>query len=289
MDDIKVVFAELLGLSAAVVDKAIEEKNLPQLITEYKVFNTEQYNKLLDNVGKQAIDILKDTKKELPPEIYNRVRGTVLETEENRLKKKFGYSGEHSGFQDLVEKIVSLQVETVKNDSELTKENQRLKDLVKKNDTEWEVKLNEAKQETANYIVSESLTKAISAIPIDAPDDTLEELRTVIINNFKTNNTVKYEGGKIIVLDKNGKPFTDKVGDPLELSEVLKETRPKFVKLKEATGGRATNTQSVKVNGLPGIRTREDFDNYVKEKKLNPAEQQKLVLEVVKLNPDFKY
>jgi len=289
MDDIKVVFAELLGLSAAVVDKAIEEKNLPQLITEYKVFNTEQYNKLLDNVGKQAIDILKDTKKELPPEIYNRVRGTVLETEENRLKKKFGYSGEHSGFQDLVEKIVSLQVETVKNDSELTKENQRLKDLVKKNDTEWEVKLNEAKQETANYIVSESLTKAISAIPIDASDDTLEELRTVIINNFKTNNTVKYEGGKIIVLDKNGKPFTDKVGDPLELSEVLKETRPKFVKLKEATGGRATNTQSVKVNGLPGIRTREDFDNYVKEKKLNPAEQQKLVLEVVKLNPDFKY
>ncbi len=291
MDDIKVVFAELLGLSAAVVDKAIEEKNLPQLITGYKVFTTGEYDKLLDNVGKQAIDILKDTKKELPPEIYNRVRGTVLETEENRLKKKFGYSGEYKGMQELVENIVSAQVETVKNDSELTKENQRLKDLVKKNDEEWERKLTEAKSETGNYIISESLTKAISGIPIDAPDDTLEELRSVIINNFKSNSQVKYENGKIIVSDKNGKQFTDKVGDPLQLADVVKETLPKFVKLKAITGGRATDTQVVKGNGLGTIQNKADLDKYFSDNKIagNSMKAQEVIAEVVKLNPDFKF
>ncbi len=291
MDDIKVVFAELLGLSAAVVDKAIEEKNLPQLITGYKVFTMGEYDKLLDNVGKQAIDILKDTKKELPPEIYNRVRGTVLETEENRLKKKFGYSGEYKGMQELVENIVSAQVETVKNDSELTKENQRLKELVKKNDEEWERKLTDAKSETGNYIISESLMKAISGIPIDAPDDTLEELRSVIINNFKSNSQVKYENGKIIVSDKNGKQFTDKVGDPLQLADVVKETLPKFVKLKAITGGRATDTQVVKGNGLGTIQNKADLDKYFSDNKIagNSMKAQEVIAEVVKLNPDFKF
>ncbi len=291
MDDIKVAFAELLGLSADVVNKAIDEKNLAQLISDYKVFTKTEYDKLLDNVSRQAIDVLKDTKKELPPEIYNRVRGTVLETEENRLKKKYGYTGEHTNIQDLMEKIVSSQVETVKNDSELTKENQRLKELVKKNDTEWESKLNEAKAETGNYIINESLAKAISSIPIDAPDDTLEELRSVIINNFKSNSNVKYEGGKIIVSDRNGKPFTDKVGDPLQLADVVKETLPKFVKLRQASGGRETETQVVKGNGLATIKNRDDLTKYFADNKIagNSLKANEVIMELVKLNPDFKY
>lgn len=283
MNKLTVAMAERLKIPADVLDKPEEEiQSVIESLSDVHVFTTDELNTLKRNQMDVAIEVLSDPINKLPQPIYKRVQGTVLETTEGRLKKKFGYSGEYTGIDDLVEKIVK----TSATDTEISAKYENLRSEFKKLEAEKDNAVTEAKKEVDSYIISDNLYKAVSKLPLKVPDDAIDEVREVVINNFLMKNDLKRENGKIIVSKKNGEKYVDRTLEPLELTEVLKQNLPKFVELKDVSGGRGDTIKPAdgKVNNY------DDFHRLCEEKKIKPNSREgiALLVEIKKNNPNFK-
>jgi hypothetical protein len=283
--------SDLLQLDTTVIKEADDAK-IDSLITDFKnshkIFKTDEFDRLLTNTKTEYIQELVATKDQLPKPLYDRVKRDALSAQEKKIAEKYQIS-DYEGSEDLIEKIV-IKNKNGAPETEKDTEIQRLKQLVKDTEKEYLTKLEEANGKTKTFIVSEKLRTDLHSIELEATDDNaLNEMRGIILTNFNSKYNVSVENEKFIVSDKSGQVLKDKVGDPRPLSEVLRESIPSFIKVKQSQGGRG-DFSSQNSSGLTAIKTKDEYDKLRRERNIKPnsPEDLALFLEVKKANPEFK-
>ncbi len=224
---------------------------------ENQTFSNSDLTKKLDNYAREAIDKLGADGQQLPSNIYNLAKGNAFEKKEKQWAKKHGIT-QWDGIDDLQEKILA-QSNSGKADDENLAEIKRLKKLVLDTEKEKEDAVNTARSEFDRELAQRDVNLALSLIDIDEEGEKLENQKEILKAVVKGALTFERIDGKTVAF-KNGDMIKNKVGDPMELSEVLVPLAEKYVNVKSVPeGGRGASSTSTTNKGIKSAKSAEEF------------------------------
>jgi hypothetical protein len=291
-----VALATLIGKSPEQVQVAEEKGELENVIAEFnnnsKVFSLTEISDLKQNTEKLFIDnLIKGN--DIPQDLYNKVKGTVLEQTERRIKRNYEFDGEYNNFDELLDNIITTSAkqpnESKKEDIEKIKEletrltdyaktaqlNQDLKTQILNHEQILLQKTSEIENKYQTRILNEKLNEKIKQIPFADSDN--EATRKALINGFEYNlrNSIDFkfsDEGKIVAYDKETQSLiTDKVGGALDLSKVIEnQVKASGLALKAVKQG--DDIQSTTYSN--GFKTREDVQKYIADKNIVGLQEQ---------------
>lgn len=262
--------AALLNRTAEEV-KAAEEGGLSKLIDEFlptvKVMPVQDFETLTENLKRQAITELDKTK--LPRDIFEYVKGSVLEQKEKALAKQYNVT-DYQNFDSLIEEIIKTKMKTPPDD-----EVKRLKDRIVELEDSHKNELSNVSKTFDNRFIDMELNRAIGELPIEAEGDKLKNQQEVVRAMVKAKHSFTVDNDKILTI-RDGKPVTDTKLDPVPLNEVVYMVAKDYVNLRPEQGGRGDKSSS----GGAGII---NFTKYCEDNHLRPNS-----LEMLKAKKDFE-
>ncbi len=262
--------AALLNRTAEEV-KAAEEGGLSKLIDEFlptvKVMPVQDFETLTENLKRQAITELDKTK--LPRDIFEYVKGSVLEQKEKALAKQYGVT-DYQNFDNLVEEIIKTKMKTPPD-----VDTQKLKDRILELEDQHKTELANVSKTFDNRFIDMELNRAIGELPIEAEGDKLKNQQEVVRAMVKAKHSFTVDNDKILTI-RDGKPVTDTKLDPVPLNEVVYMVAKDYVNLRPEQGGRGDKSSS----GGAGII---NFTKYCEDNHLRPNS-----LEMLKAKKDFE-
>ena len=232
-------------LVAALENEAGDEGLTKEFNEKNAVFTLADVAKLKTNSKAEAITELEKAT-EFPPAIYNRVKGLALEKAEKDTAKKYGIE-KWDNFEDLMSKITS---KGKGGDDEKDKQINLLKQTVIEKEAEIATKIKEVEVKYTSDFINRDFANALSGIKLDGEEEAAKNQSKLFAGAFKGQFGFDYKDGKTIVLDAEKKILVDKLGDPMDVSDVYKN----FVithggKLKEeAAGGRGDGSSQQTTN-----------------------------------------
>ena len=277
-----VALAGILGIEPQAVQIAEEKGELENIITKFKtdnqVFTLMELEDFKRNSEKSFIQKITSGDNQIPNELYNYIKGAVLEKIERKLKREYDFSGNYENFNDLVEGIIS---ESSKQPAESKKEDlekiaelentvneymktaqqaEKYRNQILQFEDEKNKTVNEITGKYQNRILSDKLSRLINQIPFDDSDNefTANLLKDGFRNKLSESVEWKFdENDNIIAVNKTtGGLLTDKVGNPLDIDKVVKQYVTEFkVPLKQPKQG-----DNIKSNtyGTTTIKTIDD-------------------------------
>ena len=105
---------------------------------------------------------------------------------------------------------------------------------------------------------------------------------------------IENEDGRSVVYDNStGMKMVDSLQNPLPIETVITNFAKGYVSLKGSEGGRgAASSKNNNQSGseVGNIKNKVDLENHLRNKGISPTSQEAtaIMLEVYKLNPDFK-
>jgi len=315
MKEVVKLLATLFAVSPDAVKAAIENDDnadIKQLVSAFEegstVFTAADLATKINNAGKAFVDNIVDNKLEVPQNLYNMVKGTIIEMFEKEARKTEGFEVSGDGIESLVKDIVKAGVESVDVESgdaaleakivEKDAKIKTLQDNIEKMETEHETAIGKANTESEDYIVNDHIEKAVNSLLFDVPEDKKEEatkdMREMVKTHFNNNFAVSRKDGKVVATNKGtGKVAVDNLDNPLDLAAVVRDNLPSYVKLKDSPkGGRGSSSSEEDTEtGYGTIKTMEDFAELAEKEGIdhvNSKEGAELLAKVRKENPEFK-
>ena len=235
-----VALAALLNYTAEDVKTAVDNGGISELINGFlptvKIMPEKDFATYSENLKRQAISELDKTK--LPRDVYEYVKGSVLEKTERELAKKHGITENFNGVDDLVEQIIKTKTKAVPDDeSKLLK--QRIVDLEK----EWSEKLATASKGFEEKFIDTELGRVISELPIEAEGEKLTNQQRIVRAMLKESFTFSLDEGVPVVM-KDGKPILDSKLDPVPIKDVVYQFAKDYVNLRPEQGGRGSSSST---------------------------------------------
>jgi hypothetical protein len=171
---------------------------------------------------------------EFPAAIYNRVKGLALEKAEKEISKKHGVE-KWDSLEDLTSKIAAKGKGV---DGEKDVQIEKLKQALKESEDLAATKVKEVEEKYTNDFATRDFNAAINSLPLDGEESAIENQKKLFSSAFKSQYKLTYKEGKTIVLDAENRVVTDKVGDPLNVSDVYKSFAVSHgAKIKEVDAG----------------------------------------------------
>ena len=249
--------AALLNLTAEDV-KAAEEGGLSELINQFlptvKIMPVKDFDTFTENLKRQAITELDKTK--LPREVFEYVKGSVLEQKEKSLAKQYGVT-DYQNFDNLVEEIIKTKMKTPPD-----VDTQKLKDRIVELEDQHKTELASVAKTFDNRFIDMELNRAIDELPIEAEGDKLKNQQEVVRAMVKARHAFAVDNDKILTL-RDGKPVTDTKLDPVPLREVVYMVAKDYVNLRPEQGGRGDKSST---NGSRKI----NFAEYCEKNGIRP-------------------
>lgn len=268
------VLANTLKIDAAVLSEQLTvagEPKVSELLSDKEVFLKSELDVLLKNTQKDGYEKGKIAGVEMDLKAYK---------EETGLK---GLEGLKS-HKDVVNYIIESKTKTG-NVDEVVKQYKTENEGLRKNYTDLEMKLQEAQQTFEQYkinaVVTNKIESAINGLVIDADSTLVNGQKEALKDQWLKNFSIKVIDGKEYVVNSTGEKLVDRLQNPISVSDSLKDFAPKYVKLKtEAQGGRgAQSSQNNKLSGdLGGIKTKGEFEAYLKSKDISPLSNEAMAL-----------
>lgn len=250
--------AALLNTTAENVSQAIEEGKVSELITGFATTNQvmpkDDFAILRDNLKKQALSEIDKTK--LPKDVYDYVKGSVLEKTEKELARQYGVA-EYTNLNGLVEEIIKTKTKTTP-DEETSKLKQRIVEIENEKKTEVE----SVRKTFENKFIDTELNRVIAELPIDAEGEKLVNQQRIVRAMIKETFNFQLEGDGIMAI-KDGKPVQDTKLDPVPIREVISQFAKDYVNLRPEQGGRGDSSS------LEGTRV-VDFAEYCEKNNIRP-------------------
>ncbi len=232
-----VAIAGLLKITAEEVTKAIEDGGVSDLVAKYndgnKIFSNNDFSVFQENLKRQAMLDLDKTK--LPKDLYDYVKGSVLEKAEKGLAKKFGIA-EFDGLDGLVDKIIETKSGTSPSEEVAT-----LKKRITDIEAEWGVKLETERKSFTSKMVDGELRRAVDELPIDAEGVKLDNQKEIVMAMLKAKFEFSFDNDRVVA-NKDGKPVTDSKLDPVPVSTVIADFAKDYVTLRPDQGGRGSSS-----------------------------------------------
>jgi len=249
--------AALLNRTAEEV-KAAEEGGLSKLIDEFlptvKVMPVQDFETLTENLKRQAITELDKTK--LPRDIFEYVKGSVLEQKEKTLAKQYNVT-DYQNFDSLIEEIIKTKMKTPPD-----VDTQKLKDRIIELEDQHKAELANVSKTFDNRFIDMELNRVIDELPIEAEGDKLKNQQEVVRAMVKARHAFAVDNDKILTL-RDGKPVTDTKLDPVPLREVVYMVAKDYVNLRPEQGGRGDKSST---NGSRKI----NFAEYCEKNGIRP-------------------
>lgn len=263
--------AGLLNSTADDVKAADENGGLSKLIDSFlptvKMMPVKDFETFTENLKRQAITDLDKTK--LPREVFEYVKGSVLEQKEKTLAKQYNVT-DYQNFDNLVEEIIKTKMKTPPD-----ADTQKLKDRIVELEEQHKSELANVSKTFDNRFIDMELNRAINELPIEAEGDKLKNQQEVVRAMVKAKHAFAVENDKILTI-RDGKTVTDTKLDPVPLSEVVYGVAKDYVNLRPEQGGRGDKSSS---GGLGVI----NFTKYCEDNHLKPNS-----LELLKAKKDFE-
>ena len=294
-----VALAKIVGKTPEEVQIAEENGTLESVIIDFnaanKVFSLIDVQELKSNTEKAYVENLL-TGNDIPSDIYNKVKGTILQKKERELKREFNFDGSHENFDDLIneliksnskqpneskqsdlERIKELETQSVEY-AKIAQQNLDFKNQILANDENLLTKTNEIHGHYQTRILNDKLGLELSKIPFADHDDPniLKLVKKGFEKDLKENVNFKFnDEGKIIAYkNSDNSLITDKVGNPLGLTNVI-ESELKIQKISMKKVKQGDNISSTSFQG--GLKTTQDVNNHIKENNISSlSEQMKL-------------
>lgn len=277
---------------------AEKEEGLAGLINDYKeshkIFTSDELTQKIDNVKREAINLLGKDGKALPSHIYNIAKGNAFEKKEKEIAEAYGIE-KWDGIDDLISKVAEKKLKdsgkatdgTLAEKDTLIKE---LKEQVLGADEKTATAIAEEKGKYDKELIEKEIDSAVFAVPINPEDEEkLINQRRVLKTMFKDGHSFERKNGITVIL-KDGEPISNKVGDPVSIEDVLKEFAPQWVDLTVPTGGRGSfSIDTSGKKGLANIKNMSELIEYGKSKDILEGSAAFLeLMQEAEKNPDFK-
>jgi len=288
------LLATLFDKKPEEIKEFIEKDELAGIITEYKekhkIFTNEELTQKIDNVKREAIDVLGKDGKSLPSHIYNIAKGNAFEKKEKEIAATHGIE-KWEDIDDLIKQVVEKESDKAPDTVEKDNLIEKLKKELLGADEKEATAVANAKEGYDKELVEGEIDANVLAVPINKEDEEkLENQRRVLKTMFKDVYTFERKNGTTVVL-KDGEPIINKVGDPVPLKEVMNDFAPQWVDLEVPIGGRGSSPISVSGGkGLANIKNMNELVEYANSKDIEEGSEKFLALmqEVQEKNPDFK-
>lgn len=261
-----------------------DESVLKDYKNKYQAYTLDEIQTIVKNGASKMIENWEPGSKLIPETVYKKIAGAAIESKERNLAKEYGIT-DYSNLQDLLTKIAESK--NGKGMDEAAKQQiEQLKTEIKK----LEQEKNEAETKISSKYESEFINRdfetALSVLSdLDCPEEAKQAQSTLVKNAFKGQYKLGRKDGKTIVLDEENKALTDRVGDPLPVSDVLKQVvKSSGLKFKEPDlGGRGAASSTGTINDLKGV----DFSKALEKRgvKPNTSESDRLYTEWSAANP----
>lgn len=240
-----VALSKLLKLDETVIVTELEKENgddsiVKSFLTKYNQYSAEELSTLIKNSNKKYLETADFELTEVPKPLYSKIAAAALEVREKALAKEHGVT-EYKDLQDLLAKIAeSTKGKGV--DETLKQQIETLKGTIKTLEQEKETEINKVKSQYETEVIEKDFSSALSSIPLDYESDVLEKQQRLLKSAFSADFKIQKKGNITIVLDKDGKPVVDKLGEPENISNVLKSFAVDYgFKTKDnASGGRGS-------------------------------------------------
>lgn len=243
---------------------------------------------------------LETLKKNVDHEGYEKGKLAGKEMEVKAIKEKLGLKGQEGlkTYEDVLYHVVDVKTKDLKQaPDEAVKQLRAEKEALQKSIGEYDSKIKSLESTFENYKTNISITSkvdfATSNLTIDAEDNLANAQKEMLRDQFLKQHKIEVIDGKEYVINSNGQRLVNNLQEPITVMEAMKDFAPKYVRLKSISeGGRggksSTNTQ---LSGdLGGIKTKGEFELYIKNKNINIHSNEALALlkQVKTQNPDFK-
>jgi len=263
--------AGLLNSTAEEVGHAVENGTVSELINGFlptvRIFAEKDFQTLSENLKRQALMEIDKTK--LPKDIYDYVKGSVLEKAEKTLARQYGVD-KYEGFDNLVEEIIKTKSKTPSDE-----ETKALKQRIIEIETDYKSRLEMERKSYENRFIDAELNRVIGEIPIDAEGAKLENQQEIVRAMVKSKFAFNIDNDRILAV-KDGNPVTDSKLDPVPLKDVIYNFAKDYVNLRPDQGGRGDSSST------KGSRTI-DFADYCQKNGIMPN-----TMEMVKAKNDLE-
>ncbi len=265
----KLLKVEESALTADLEKDGGDEAIVKAFSEKHTSYTLDELNKLLDNSNKayfeKAIEKADFDINAVPRALYSKIKASAFESLEKEVAKKVGIE-KYEGLSDLIDKAL----EKVKKPGEPSKDNEELQaQIATLKGTVLKLE-GEVKDKDALFVTSEigrEFNAALKSLNLDYDPEVLVKQEDLVKGAFQNGFKIEKKGDKLIVVDKDGKPKLDKLGEPVPVSAVLKEFATDYgFKFKaEDPGGRGAGDTKPKgsLKGRP-------FNEVAAERKVEP-------------------
>ena len=271
------VLANTLKIDASVLTEQLTAQGEPKIAEHLKdkeVFTSEELSTLKKNVDHEA---------------YEKGKIAGLEMDVKAKKEKFNLKGTEGV--KTHDDLINTLLERTKNEyggkpDEAVKQLKAEKEALQNNYMELESKLKEKdsmfEQFKTNLVVSSKVDQALNYVVIDEDDRLVSAQKEMLKDKFMNTYKIQVIDGKEYVIDSTGNKLVDKLQNPVSVTEVMKTFAPNYVRVKSDTptgrGGKSS-TATLPLSGeLSGIKNKEQFEHFLKQKGINPVSSQALAL-----------
>ncbi len=266
-----VALSKLLNLDQTVIETELGKEDGSDLIMKgfydkYKVFSLEDLGTLIKNSNKKFLEDADFEIESVPKPLYSKIQAAVLTSKERGLAKEYGIT-EFKDLSDLLFKIAeSTKGKGV--DETLKTQIETLKGTIKSLEAEKNEAVTKVQNDYESELTGRDFTAALSEVALDYEADVIDKQKKLLTSAFGSEFKVERKNKITLVLDKDGKPVLDKLGDPEKISNVIKTFASDYgFKLKTAEpGGRGTASSQSQPNLLKGKL----FEDVLKEKGIQP-------------------
>lgn len=268
------VLATTLKVDAKLLSEQLTiagEPKISELLSDKEVFLKSELEVLVKNTQKDGYEKGKLAGVEMDLKAYK---------EETGLKGLEGLKTH----KDVVNYIVESKTKGLNTD-EAVKQYKTENEGLRKNYTDLELRLKEAQttfdQYKNNATVTSKIDYAINGLVIDADEAMVNGQKEALKDQWLKHFSIKLIDGKEYVVNSAGEKLVDRLQNPISVADSLKDFAPKYVKIKvDSQGGRGgQSSQNTKLSGdLSNIKTKEDFEKYLKQKDISPLSSEAMAL-----------
>lgn len=266
-----VALSKLLKVDQSVIEAESQKEDgndsiVKSWLEKHNSYTAEELATLINNSNKQYLEKADFELTQVPKPLYSKIAAAALESKEKHLAKEYGVT-EYKDLQDLLGKIAeSTKGKGV--DETLKQQIETLKGTIKSLEQEKEKSVNDVRSQYENEFIDRDFGSALLQLNLDYDDEVKEKQRKLLTSAFNSEYKIERKNKTNIVLDKEGKPVLNKLGDPEQITNVLKTFASDYgFKIKtEDPGGRGGASSTQSGNTLKG----KTFDAYLAEKGIKP-------------------